>query len=66
MTINTKLALDGANNLLFDASICFDNELIYDQGKFLYPHSDECADLFKDYSSWLDVYGHNADIGIQA
>ncbi len=50
---------------LFDASICFDNEFIFEEGNFLYPHSDECADLFKDYSSWLDVCGQNADIGIQ-
>jgi len=49
---------------LFDASITFDDLLMFKEGNYLFPNSDECADLFKDYSNWHDVYRHNADLGI--
>ena len=49
---------------LFDASVHFDDELIFKDGRYLFPQTEQCADIFKDYSNWQDVYKHNADIGI--
>ena len=49
---------------LFDASIHFDDEIIFKEGNYLFPHSDHCHDIFQDYPNWQDAFKHNADIGV--
>ena len=49
---------------LLDASIQFDGDMIFRNGHFLYPHSDQCADIVSDYTSWYHVFDQNADIGL--
>ena len=49
---------------LFDASIQFDDEIIFQDGNYLFPHSDHCRDIFKDYPGWHSAFNKNADIGV--
>ena len=49
---------------LFDASIHFDDEVIFKDGNYMFPHTDQCNDIFKDYPHWRSAFKNNADIGI--
>ena len=47
---------------LFDASIWFDDDLMWDCGRFVFPLSPACIEVFDDYKEWLRVYQRNGDI----
>ena len=49
---------------LFDASISIDDELLWKDGNYLLPNSDDCADIFTRFPDWQQSFKHNGDIGI--
>lgn len=51
---------------LFDATIRFDDELVWDHGRFVFPFSPVCIDVFDDYRDWLNEYRKREDIGLPA
>ena len=50
---------------LFDASIKFDEELIWQQGHYLFPRLASCADIFDSYPEWKSSFLVNGDIGVR-
>ena len=49
---------------LFDATIHFDDDLIWDEGHYLFPLSSDCKDIFADYPDWQSSFKHNGELGV--